>query len=178
MRERLTGTLVLVYTLIMMVFSVITLSPANGQFVNNRKVETIPSFTYYTLEGHKFSNKDLKDNSRLMIVYFNPLCEVCQREMKEILTNMDYFKNMQIVMVSPNSKEEIGNFVTEHNLSNFPQITVLHDVNDAFYKEFHAIGYPSLYLYDENKNLVEHFDSHADIREIKDAYDPQTAKHK
>lgn len=175
MRARLTGHLVLYYALLMLVFSVVTLSPVNGQYINSKR-EKLPSFTYYTLEGKKYSEKDLKEDTRLMIVYFNPLCEVCQNEMKEILSNIDYFNDIQLVMISPSSKEEIVNFVKNYKLNDYPQIKVLHDMNDVFYKEFHAIGYPSLYLYDENQVLLEHFDSHADIAEIKDAFGEQTAK--
>jgi peroxiredoxin len=154
----------------MVVFSMLTLTNANGQQINSRKTEKMPSFIYHTLDGAKFTEKDLKENSRIMIVYFNPLCEVCQKETKEILGNMDYFSDIQIVMVSPNSETEINEFVNEHGLKKHSQIIVLHDYNDVFYKQFHAIGYPSLYLYDEEKQLIEHFDTQVSMAEIKTAF--------
>jgi peroxiredoxin len=176
MRERLTGKMVMFYAFFVMVFSALTVAPSEAQYVKNVKIEKLPTFTYQTLNGNKFSEKDLKTNQKLMIVYFNPLCEVCQKEVKEIVTNIEYFKDIQIVMVSPNKKEEIDEFANGFKLSNYPQITILHDIDDQFYKQFHAIGYPALYMYDENKVLLDHFDSHANIREIKNAFNTETAR--
>ena len=175
MRERLTGKILLLNALIM-ILSTIVVNTANAQYLRNGKIEKLPSFTYQTLNGTKFSEQDLKADQRLMIVYFNPLCEVCQKEVKEIISNIEYFKDIQIVMISPNKKEEIDEFVNNFKLNNFQQVTILHDEEDLFYKQFHAIGYPSLYMYDTNKQLLEHFDSHADIREIKDAFNTETAR--
>jgi peroxiredoxin len=177
MRERLTGTFVLIYAFVMMIFSFITLSNVSGEELN-RKKGTLPSFVYYTLDGNVFTEKDLKKGQRLMIVYFNPLCDVCVRETKEIVDNIDYFKDIQILMISPNRKDEIMSFAKEFRLNKYPQVTVLYDQYDKFYKEFQAIGYPSLYLYDENRNLIINFDSHADFAEIKEAFEEVSAKRK
>jgi len=177
MKERVTGTIVLVYTLVMIIFSFITLTNVSGEELNREK-GALPSFVYYTLDGSTYTEKDLKQGQRLMIVYFNPLCDVCVRETQEIVNNMEYFKDIQILMISPNRKDEIIDFVKEFKLSDYPQVTVLHDQYDKFYKEFQAIGYPSLYLYDENKNLIVNFDSHADIEEIRGAFEEVVAKEK
>lgn len=173
MRERLTGTLVIGYTLIMLIFSFLTLNKAHGQYIHKTS-ETLPAFTYYTLDGKKFTEKDLNQNTRLMIVYFNPHCEVCQEETKEIMSNIDYFKGIQIVMISPNTQEELAAFSKQYNLAS--QILLLQDPDDVFYKQFKATGYPSLYLYDQKKNLITNFESQTDIEEIKEAFGPNVAK--
>lgn len=175
MRERLTGTLIMGYIVLMTAFAMLTLTNANGQYIQQRD-EKLPSFTYYTLDGNEFTEGSLIKNSKLMIVYFNPACEVCQEETAEILTNIDYFKDIQIVMVSPNTREELALFTKRFNLNKYPQITMLHDPEDIFYKQFHATGYPSLYLYDEKKNLIENFTSITEIDEIKEAFGAGVAK--
>lgn len=175
MRERLTGSLLIGYILFMMAFSLITLSKSHGQYIQNR-VEKLPSFSYQTLDGKKFTEKELNASSRLMIVYFNPACDVCQEETKEIIRNMDYFKDIQIVMISPSTKEEIAQFSKSYNLSKFSQVTVLHDASDLFYKQFNAMGYPALYMFDQKKNLIGQFNTHADIEEIQEVFGPSVAK--
>ena len=177
MRERVAGTIVLGYTFVMIIFSFITLTNVSGEELGHKK-GTLPSFVYYTLDGNVFTDRDLNDGQRLMIVYFNPLCDVCVRETKEIVDNIEYFKDIQIIMISPNSKDEISDFVNDFKLAKYPQITVLHDQYDKFYKEFQAIGYPSLYLYDEDRNLIVNFDSQADFAEIREAYEGVMAKDK
>lgn len=176
MKERVTGTLFLIKTYILAFFILALIVPAHAQNDNKKIIEKLPAFSYHTMDGQPFTNNNLKQNSKLMIVYFNPLCEVCQKEMKDIMADIDYFKNIQLVLISPNSKEEIMQFINTYELNKYNQITILHDMNDVFYKEFHAIGYPSLYLYDEAGVLIEHFDTQADMKEIKSAFGDVTAK--
>lgn len=135
-----------------------------------KKGEKLPEFTYNTLDGKPFSSNNLKANTKLMIVYFNPLCDLCQEETKEILSNINYFDNIQILMISPNPLEEVKRFVNLYQLQQFKQIIVLHDKQDEFYKKFNAIGYPSLYLYDENKQLITAFESQTSMEEIETAF--------
>ena len=174
MRERLTGTAIILYTLIMMVFSLTTMSLVNGQYIN-KKSEALPDFMYFTLDGKKFTKADLKPDSKLLIIYFNPFCEICQEETQEVLNNINFFDDIQIVMISPNAPDEIIKFKNEFKLNDHSQITMLHDPSDLFYKEFKAIGYPSLFLYDENKDMIVRFDTQVDFEEIKEAFSPGMA---
>jgi peroxiredoxin len=177
MRERLTGAIAILYTLIMIVFSLATMSLANGQYIN-KKAEKLPDFAYVTLDGNKFTKADLKPNAQLLIVYFNPSCEICQKEAQDIVDNISFFSDIQIVMISPNAKDELIKFREDFNLSQHKQITMLHDPSDLFYKEFKAMGYPSLYLYDQRKNLITHLNGYADFEEIKDLFSSGVAAKK
>lgn len=177
MRERLTGAIIVGYTLLMLIFSFVTLSGAHGQHIQ-KKNDKLPAFTYFTLDGEKFTDKSLNVDSRLMIVYFNPMCEVCQEETEEIIQNIDYFKGIQIVMISPNTREEIVQFSKDFNLDKYSQIIMLHDPEDLFYKQFSATGYPALYLYDQDKNVIAHFNTKAEMEEIKEVFGPTMASKK
>src|SRR4051812_17418818 len=94
------------------------------------KVRKLPAFSFYTLDSKMFSNKDLNKDQRLMIVYFNPRCEVCIKETKEILENINFFNDIQLVMVSPNDLEYVKEFAVENNIKDYNQVTILHDKND------------------------------------------------
>jgi len=162
----------------MFVFSLVNVTVLNAQYLNNKKhsEEKLPEFAYNTLDGKKFTNTDLKQNERLMIVYFNPHCEICQDETSNILENINYFQDIQIVMVSPSSKEEIQKFVNKYKLNKYYQITVLHDKDDTFYKKFEAVGYPTMYLYDTNDKMISKFETEVDFDEIRDAFGSNVAK--
>lgn len=181
MRGRVTKIIAIGYTLAMLILSLATLSDANGQVKQQsgaqvQTLQTLPEFTYYTMDGAKYTNHNLNANSNVMIVYYNPLCELCREETKEILNNIDYFKNIQIVMISPNTKEEIMSFINELNLNKYTQITLLHDPDDVFYKQFQATGYPTLYLYNEKRVLIGHFNEQTEINSIKEVFNNTVAK--
>ena len=173
------STYVAIYSAVLFCFCMLTLSDGQAQYLsnNNKKKKTLPDFSYHTMDGKKFTNDNLNKN-RLLIVYFDPLCEVCQRETSDILDNINYFRDIQIVMVSPAAKEDVGKFVKKFKLYDYHQIIVLHDKEDVFYKQFGAIGYPTLYLYDKDKKLIENFDTEVRFADIKDAFSPEVASGK
>lgn len=138
--------------------------------------EKMPKFTYYTLEGHKFSNKNLDENKTYLFVYFNPLCELCRNETEQIIENIDYLTDVQVVMVSPTDRKEIEQFVKDYELPKYSQIKVLHDSEDRFYIDFGAIGYPNMYIYNSKGEMVAYFDRATDFREIRQALKPVLTK--
>lgn len=139
-------------------------------------VEKMPRFTYYTLEGHKFSNKNLDEDKNYLFVYFNPLCELCRNETEQIIENLDYLNDVQVLMVSPTDRKEIEQFVKDYKLPNYPQIKVLHDSEDKFYMDFGAIGYPNMYIYNTQGEMVAYFDRATDFHEIRQALKPVLTK--
>ncbi|HEX8549042.1 MAG TPA: redoxin domain-containing protein, partial [Cytophagaceae bacterium] len=136
--------------------------------------DKLPEFTYQTLEGKKFSSEDLKA-SKIMLVYFNPLCDICQRETQMILDNIKYFEKIQIVFISPAEIVDVEKFSNKFKLDQFKEITVLHDKNDLFYKQFDAIGYPSVYLYNEKKELLTYFEAEIGLEDIKGGFEPKVS---
>ncbi len=140
--------------------------------VKERDKEKMPRFSYYTLAGKKFSNRDLEANKTYLFVYFNPLCDLCREEIGEIVENIDQLENVQILLVSPNHLNEINEFKDYFNLGDYRQITILHDTDDRFYLEFGAIGYPNMYIYNNRQELVRYFDHATGFSEINNALKP------
>jgi len=140
--------------------------------------DKLPEFNYVRLDGKKYTNKDIPQNKKLLIVYFNPLCDLCLEETTEILNNINYFQNVEILMISPNSLEQVKQFSNLYKLAQFPQITVLHDAKDDFYRQFDAIGYPSLYLFDEKLEMIAKFEAQVEFEVIKNAFEQTTSSTK
>lgn len=134
--------------------------------------EKMPQFAYYTLNGEEFTNENLNKDTDYLFVYFNPLCELCHYETETLIDNIEFFKDIQIVMVSPGDISEINQFVDQFSLEQYPQITVLHDKSDTFYKEFGAIGYPNLFAYDKDQELIRYFDHVTDFQDIRNVFEP------
>jgi peroxiredoxin len=164
---------VAIYCTIMFCFSMLTFSDAQAQSRNNndkKKKQKLPKFSYHTMDDRKFTNEDLNKDSRLLIVYFNPLCEACQKETSDIIDNINYFNDIQILMVSPARKEDVSRFIKKFKLNEYHQITVLHDRDDIFYRQFGAIGYPTLYLYNSKKELIDNYDYEVQFEDIKNSF--------
>lgn len=162
-----------IYTALMMGLCLLTAGYNDAFGRKDRgKTEKMPEFTYFTLDGKEFTKKDLNKESDYLFVYFNPLCELCHMETETLIENIEFFEDIQIVMVSPSDVSEISQFIENYSLKNYPQMTVLHDKNDTFYKEFGAIGYPNLFAYDRDLELIRYFDHATDFRDIRDVFEP------
>lgn len=152
-----------------------TVFSANSLCIQGEK-EKMPKFSYHTLNGKKFTNRNLESNKTYLFVYFNPLCDLCKEEIGDIAENINNLEEVQILLVSPNQISEIEQFRDSFGLEQISQITILHDFEDSFYLEFGAIGYPNSYIYNSNKELVRYFDHATGFREIKSAITPVLTK--
>ena len=56
-----------------------------------KQLETIPPFSFQTLEQKPFTNSNLKPNIPTIFIYFNSECDYCQYEAKNINSNLHEF---------------------------------------------------------------------------------------
>jgi peroxiredoxin len=86
--------------------------------VPSARNEMPPLVTTQT-DNSKVSLKDLK--GKVMIVFFNPDCDHCQREAKLISQNKDVFSSYQVYFITPDQMPVIEKFAVDYDLldSNF-----------------------------------------------------------
>ena len=66
------------------------------------KIQNAPSFKIYKApDSTAFTNDQLKKNKPFVLMFFNPDCDHCQKETKELLAYKEELKGLQIIMVSP-----------------------------------------------------------------------------
>ena len=134
------------------------------------KFEAVPAFTVYTVpDSIAFTNKDLLKNKPLIIMFFSPDCEHCQKETKELLAYKEELKNIQILMVSPGSYSMIKQFYQEYALSTMPNIKLGNDLNYALGSIYQLRTFPSMFIYDQSGKLAKAFVGNIGVPAILDA---------
>jgi thiol-disulfide isomerase/thioredoxin len=134
------------------------------------KFETIPAFNIYTVpDSIAFTNKNLLKNKPLIILFFSPDCEHCQKETKELLAYKEELKNIQILMVSPSSYPLIKQFYQEYGLSAMPNIKLGNDVNYTLGSIYQLRTFPSMFIYDQSGKLAKAFVGNIGVPAILDA---------
>ena len=111
------------------------------------KLLKVDSVTYFTKDN-------LKKNRPSLIMIFNPGCEHCQHETKEITANIEKFKNIQIVMTTPESFEKMKEFYKEYKLKDFPNITVGRDEHFTLPTFYYIHNLPFMAFYDKKQKLI------------------------
>lgn len=98
-----------------------------------------------------FTKADLPKKKPVMLVLFNPKCEHCQHETRELVSRIDQYKGVQIVMATTAPFADMKRFREEYGLTTLPNLTVGWD-NSFFlpvYFDIHNLPFHAFY----NKKL-------------------------
>ena len=117
----------------------------------------MPEFNFKTLEGTDFHKSDLVKDMPVLIIYFNPNCDECQSETKQLVKHIDLFKNAQILMVTPVENELAEEFSEHFKLGIYPQIKILQDERDDFFQTFGSAIFPSTFAYNKYHTLAGYY---------------------
>lgn len=134
-------------------YKVITKMQYKNEVANT--LQTIPNFSFKTLQNIDFTNADLKLNKPTIFIYFNSECGFCQHEAQSISENIEQFNNIQLLFVSTEDIETIKTFAKTYNLLNEPQITFLNDNTRTFSGRFDANTIPYILIYNKTQALVK-----------------------
>ena len=129
----------------------------------------IPEFTIYKApDSTEFTRENLKKKPTVFIV-FSPDCEHCQRETKDLVSEIDKFKKTQIIMVTYLPYEEMMQFYKDYKIADYPEIVMGRDAKFFFPIFFRVGNFPSIFVYDKKGKLKDSFEGAVSIDKIADA---------
>ena len=134
------------------------------------KYPDVPPFTITRIpDSTKFVKANLIPNKAVLIMVFSPDCNHCKHEIKEIIENIDLFKNIQIVMASPLDFHLIKSFYELYKIADYPNITMCRDYSYFLGDFFKVKNFPAIFLYDKKGKFVQTFDGSVPVQKIVDA---------
>jgi thiol-disulfide isomerase/thioredoxin len=104
-----------------------------------KTLQTIPNFSFKTLQNTDYTNANLKPHTSTVFIYFNSECDFCQHEAQSISEHI----------------ETIEAFAETYNLLTQQNITFLHDSTYTFSNRFDANSIPYILIYNKNQELVK-----------------------
>lgn len=128
--------------------------------------EHIPEFSLETIDGQVFSNREFKNYSSYLIVYFNSECPDCIRELELIDKFHSKFINTHIVFVSEELPEDLLKVRQKYMVFTQENVDLLIDQNHVFGKLFNASSYPTMFIYNGEKQLIEKIDDPVGIKTL------------
>jgi len=130
-----------------------------------QKPVDLPDIAFTKLTGERFQGKDLVGKNVILIL-FQPDCDHCQRETKQIREHLQSFSGYQLYFVTNTPVAEVDKFAREYRLFEKPNVAfVLTDVQSIL-THFGSIPTPSLYIYNAAGMLVHKFNGETDISVI------------
>jgi thiol-disulfide isomerase/thioredoxin len=135
-------------------------------YKEKKEAQYLPLLDFENIDGSSFTNKNMSECMSSLIIYFNSECSNCIDEIELIDRFYDKFRNTQILFVSTQPKEDLISLKEKYPLFSRPNVMILIDSRNFFSSFFSASSYPTLFIYDNEKRLVERINHSIDIKSL------------
>jgi len=127
----------------------------------------LPSFNLQLADSAtRLNTTDIPTGKPLIIIGFSPWCTHCQAETRDIIKNIDRFKDIHIYYVTPYPFDQMETFYRYFKLSQYPNIVMGWDSTNTFMSAFKAKGVPFIAIFDSKKRLLEAVNSQIDVQKL------------
>jgi thioredoxin-related protein len=120
----------------------------------------IPPFQMMQADRKVFKAQFLPLGKPIVLIYFSPDCEECQKLTKEMLERIEELKNVSIAMITYQPVELVAQYVTKNNLGKYPNIYVGTEGSSLFVRNYYDIRlFPFMTLYNKDGDLIVKYTS-------------------
>jgi thioredoxin-related protein len=118
----------------------------------------IPPFRMMQSNGKVFRAQDLPIGKPIIIIYFSPECDHCEKLMKELFKRSSEFKKASIAMITYLPVENLSKFEKDHSLNKYTNIYAGTEGSSFFVRNYYKIReMPFVALYTKNGDLVKSY---------------------
>lgn len=128
--------------------------------------QSLPDFTFYKTDGTPVSSEELSPDNAVCLIYLDPDCHFCKKEVEDIIRHIDAFGQTRLLLISHVDSERLEQFIAEYRLDEYEQITVLQDRDFRFADLFGNIVTPSVYIYGADKILRKEYSGQTKVAAI------------
>lgn len=129
--------------------------------------QTIPEFKIKLTDGTSVSSTKAAHQKPLLIIYFAPDCEHCQKLMDQLFPQMNAFKNVQILMVTFESINDVAWFENHYQTKKYANIKVGIEVPVFFLKNYYHLDHtPFTALFDKKGKLMVSYKEYTPVSEL------------
>lgn len=131
-----------------------------------KRFPTVPPITLLKSDSTLITKDQLKKNQPVLIMFFSPECNHCQKQMEDILARMDDLKKVQIVLATYRPMEELVSFQDKYKLANYANIQSGRDTK-YFIQPFYKVkNLPYLALYNKKGNLITTYEGNVSVDKL------------
>jgi len=116
--------------------------------------QPIPPFKMTVANNKVFDIASLPKGRALILIYFDPDCDHCQKLMSEMFTKINQFKKAEIVLATFKPVTELDSLYKKYNVSKYPNVKMGTE-NVTYYLRLYydVTTLPFTALYDKKGNL-------------------------
>lgn len=135
-----------------------------------KNIAQIPSFSIIAApDSSIFYSTFLTKGKPLVLMFFNPDCDHCQKETKELLAYREELREIPVVMVSALPYHLINSFYSDYNIALMANVKMGQDKDYKLGLQYKPTHYPAIYIYDHTGSLVKVYSGNVGVPAILDA---------
>jgi thiol-disulfide isomerase/thioredoxin len=127
----------------------------NSSDAEQAQQNDLPSIRLTFSDGKKLSGRELPGNS--VLVLFQPDCDHCQREAEQIAAFSKSFERYSVYFISSAPVADVVEFGKKYNLTGKSNFFFAETSVDDVLNSFGPIETPSLYIYSDDRKLIQSF---------------------
>lgn len=116
-------------------------------------LKNLPTFSVKDIKGNIIDNTSISNGNKVL-VYFDPECEFCHAEMEALAKINNNHKDVNWIMFSTSSIQNIRQFAEKYNLATAENIKWCEDPKAEVYSKFAMKGIPYFLGYNSENKLV------------------------
>jgi len=129
--------------------------------------QSLPPFKMYLSNNSIFSAAELPKNKPIIVIYFDPDCDHCQKLMNDVFKKINSFKHAEIVMVTFKPVEEVVAFEKKYKTHSYPNINVGTEGTTYQLRNYYKlIKMPFTALYDKEQKFNYSYGQDVPIDEL------------
>lgn len=114
----------------------------------------IPAFAIQLLDSTSFiHSEDIPDDKKLVLFYFSPTCPYCRAQMRDMVNNIERFKDKELCILTNADLRSIKAFADYFKLKGLNNVIVGRDTGNVVEKTYRLMTVPFTAYFDENKEL-------------------------
>ena len=127
----------------------------NSLHAQGVKRDSVPGFRIALTDSSYFKKSDLKREVPVMLIYFSPDCEHCNNFFREIISDYEKFKKIQIVMISNHAIPELKEFENRYQVRKYRNIKIGTEGRTFQIQRYYQITrFPFVALFDGNGGSI------------------------
>jgi thioredoxin-related protein len=129
--------------------------------------QTLPAFQMKLSNGKIFSSSEISHKKPLILIYFAPDCEHCEALMKQIFSQINTFKNTELVLVTFEPLLVLPAFEKEFQTAKHPNIKVGSEVHALYLQKYYQLQHtPFTALFDKNGKLIVSYKDYTPLNDL------------
>lgn len=126
-----------------------------GAFSQSGKV---PPFRIVQADGRVFLAQNLPVGKPIVIIYFSPECEECQKLTAGLLARINEFRDVSFAMITYQPRENITGYIRKNSLDKFDNIYAGTEFPTLLVRDyFNIMHFPYMVLFNRNGDLIKKY---------------------